>query len=156
LEASLPQGTGVGRGTFWPTAFVVEAQLTHSRLTEQALATIASILDLPRGTRPPEEPTIPSPPIAPIRAEGYTKFGPGPMAAIRFKWSVRRDDNGDYFVDETIGEHPASVVIGPMSAEAAMQFVDARESEARARFEQIRSEMLSRSAVEVAQGDDKV
>jgi hypothetical protein len=78
------------------------------------------------------------------------------MAAIRFKWSVRRDDNGDYFVDETIGDHPASVVIGPMSAEAAMQFVDARESEARARFEQIRSEMLSRSAVEVAQGDDKV
>ena len=26
------------------------------------------------------------------------------MAAIRFKWTVR-DDNGDYYVDETIGEN---------------------------------------------------
>ena len=36
------------------------------------------------------------------------------MAAIRFKWTVRLD-NGDYYVDETIGENSAPVVTGPMS-----------------------------------------
>ncbi len=29
------------------------------------------------------------------------------MAAIRFKWTVRLD-NGDYYVDETIGENSRS------------------------------------------------
>ena len=41
---------------------------------------------------------------APIEAHGYSKVGPGPMAAIRFKWTVRAD-NGEYYVDETIGEN---------------------------------------------------
>ena len=41
-------------------------------------------------------------------------IGPGPMAAIRFKWTVRLD-NGDYYVDETIGENSAPLVTGPMS-----------------------------------------
>ncbi len=40
-----------------------------------------------------------------IEADGYSKVGPGPMAAIRFKWTVRREDNGEYYVDETIGEN---------------------------------------------------
>ncbi len=68
------------------------------------------------------------------------------MAAIRFKWTVRRADDGDYYVDETIGENSAPVVTGPMSADAAVKFVDDRESEARQRFEAIRSEMAGRSA----------
>ena len=51
------------------------------------------------------------------------------MAAIRFKWTVRLD-NGDYYVDETIGENSAPVVAGPMSREAAIQMVDDRESAA--------------------------
>ena len=55
-------------------------------------------------------------------------------------------DNGDYYVDETIGENSAPIVSGPMSRDAAIQFVDDRESEARRRFEQLKSEMTGRSA----------
>ena len=117
--------------------------------TDHALATIASILDpqearresekaaaAPKPATPPPLPAAPPP----LEAHGYTKFGPGPMAAIRFKWTVRLE-NGDYYVDETIGENSAPVVAGPMSREAAIQMVDDRESEARRRFEQLRSEM---------------
>ena len=68
------------------------------------------------------------------------------MAAIRFKWTVR-EDRGDYYVDETIGEYSAPVVTGPMTKDAAIQFVDDREAEARHRFERLKSEMAGRSAV---------
>ena len=123
--------------------------------TDHALATIASILDPPESRREPEKaavaeqrPAVP-PPIpmapAPIEAHGYSRHGPGPIASIRFKWTVRLD-NGDYYVDETIGENSAPVVTGPMSREAAIQMVDDRESDARRRFEQLKSEMAGRGA----------
>jgi hypothetical protein len=87
-------------------------------------------------------------PIAPERsaADGYQRVGPGPMAAIRFKWTVRRADRGEYYVDETIGEHSAPVVTGPMSGDAAVKFVDDREADARQRFEALKSEMAGRAA----------
>ena len=66
--------------------------------------------------------------------------------AIRFRWTVRRADDGEYYVDEMIGEDSAPVVTGPMSADAAVKFVDDRESEARQRFEALRSEMAGRGA----------
>ncbi len=68
------------------------------------------------------------------------------MAAIRFKWTVRREDNGEYYVDETIGENSMPVISGPMSGDAAVRFVDDRESEARRRFEALKSEMTGRGA----------
>lgn len=71
----------------------------------------------------------------------YTKLGPGPLAAIRFRWTARRDDHGDYFVDETIGENSHPIVNGPMTREAAIRLVDLRERQARQRFEALRSEM---------------
>jgi hypothetical protein len=75
------------------------------------------------------------------------------MAAIRFKWTVRLD-NGNYYVDETIGENSKPIVSGPMSREAAIQMVDDCESEARRRFEQLKSEMSSRgSAATVTRKD---
>ena len=133
--------------------------MIQSDPTDYALATIASILDPPESRREPEKaaapeqspvapPPIPmaTPPIPmappPIEAHGYSKFGPGPMAAIRFKWTVRLD-NGDYYVDETIGENSAPIVTGPMSREAAIQLVDDRESDARRRFEQLKREMMT-------------
>ena len=61
------------------------------------------------------------------------------MAAIRFKWTVRREDNGDYYVDETIGENSRPITSGPMSKEAAIRLVDDRESEAQRRFEQLKA-----------------
>ena len=129
--------------------------MAQSDPTDHALAAIASILDQPEGRREPEKaavaeqrPVAPPPiPVAPtpIEAHGYSKHGPGPMASIRFKWTVRLE-NGEYYVDETIGENSAPIVSGPMSREAAVQMVDDRESDARRRFEQVKSEMTGRSA----------
>jgi hypothetical protein len=125
--------------------FLEDGDLTQSDPTDEALATIASILEHPQSHRIQETPTTSSPPIAPQEADGYSKVGPGPMASIRFKWSVRRGEHDEYFVDESIGESSISLAIGgPMSAEAAMKLVDERESDAHSRFEQIRREMISR------------
>lgn len=119
--------------------------MTQNDPTDEALATIASILDYPQSHRTHEPPTTGSPPIAPTDADGYTKIGPGPMASIRFKWRVRRGEHDAYFVDESIGENSTPLVIGgPMSAEAAVKLVDERESDAHSRFEQIRREMIGR------------
>jgi hypothetical protein len=130
-------------------ALIPEAEiLSQSDPTDNALAAIASILDQPESHRDPEKPAAEENPIAPelIEADGYSKVGPGPMEAIRFKWSVRREDNGEYYVDETIGENSTPIVSGPMSGDAAVEFVDDRESEARQRFEQLKSEMIGRGA----------
>jgi len=116
--------------------------------TDNALAAIASILDQPEPHREPETAAVAEKPGAgePIEADGYSKTGPGPMAAIRFKWSVRRGDNGEYFVDETIGENSAPVISGPLTKDAAIALVDERENEARRRFELLKSEMTGRAA----------
>lgn len=122
-----------------------DEDLTQSDPTDEALATIASILEHPQSHRNHDAPTTGSPPIAPTEADGYTKIGPGPMAAIRFKWSVRRGEHDEYFVDESIGEGSMPIAVGgPMSADAAIKLVDERESDAHRRFEQIRREMISR------------
>jgi hypothetical protein len=121
--------------------------------TDNALATIASILDQPeprRGQGKPaaaEKPVVEEKPVAtvPVEADGYTKNGPGPLAAIRFKWTVRRGDDGQYYVHETVGDSSAPVITGPLSQEAAVWLVDTRESEARTRFERLKSEMAAGS-----------
>lgn len=130
--------------------------MTQNDPTDEALATIASILDHPQSHRIPEAPTTGSPPIAPVEADGYSRIGPGPMASIRFKWSVRRGEHDDYFVDEIIGENSIPMAVGgPMSAEAAMKLVDQRERDAYNRFEQIRREMISRGpAADALHGDE--
>jgi len=129
--------------------------LSQSDPTDHALAAIASILEHPETHREPEKaaieetPDAPEPSIAPeqIEADGYSKVGPGPMAAIRFRWTVRRDDHGEYYVDETIGENSACITNGPLTRDAAIQLVDDRESEALQRFEMLKSEMTGRGAV---------
>jgi hypothetical protein len=128
----------------------VEAEiLSQSDPTDHALAAIASILDQPEPGREPEKAPVEEQPVAPerVEADGYSKMGPGPMEAIRFKWTARREDNGQYFVDETIGENSRPVTSGPMLADDAMRFVDDRESEARQRFERLKSEMSGRAPV---------
>jgi hypothetical protein len=126
--------------------------LSQSDPTDHALATIASILDQPEmhrePTRPASEPKPVPPADAVLSADGdeYSKIGPGPIAAIRFKWTARRGDDGEYFVDETIGDNSTPIVSGPMNKDAAFRLVDERESEARERFEQLRHEMTGRAA----------
>ena len=128
--------------------------MNQSDPTDHALAAIASILDHPETDREPEKSTVEEQVVAPvaavapdpIEADGYSKMGPGPLAAIRFRWTVRRDANDEYYVDETIGENSAPVVSGPLAPDQAIRFVDDRANEARERFEQIRSEMTGRAA----------
>ena len=88
--------------------------MSQSDPTDHALAAIASILDQPEPHRETEKPAIEEKPVAPemIKADGYSKTGPGPMEAIRFKWTVRRQDDGGYYVDETIGENSRPIVSG--------------------------------------------
>jgi hypothetical protein len=126
--------------------------LSENDPTDHALAAIASILDKPESLsfrdapavteKPAENPAVE--PSGPVEADGYSKTGPGPLQAIRFKWTVRRDDKGDYYVDETIGENSVPISSGPMPKDAAIQFVDERENEARRRFEGIKREMAAR------------
>jgi hypothetical protein len=122
--------------------------LSQSDPTDNALAAIASILDQPEADREAEKAAVEEKPLAPqlSDADGYAKTGPGPMAAIRFKWTARREDTGEYYVDETIGENSLPVTSGPMSRDEAIRLVDDRESEARRRFEQLKSEMTGRAA----------
>ena len=139
--------------------------MASSDPTDHALAAIASIRDgaesdaaLPTVSVAETHAiqVIEDKPLAPAQpdGDGYFKVGPGPMASIRFKWSVRRGDNEDYFVDETIGESAAPVTLGPMSREAAIKTVDDREADARRRFEDLCSEMAGRSAIaNVLRGD---
>jgi hypothetical protein len=122
--------------------------LSESDPTDHALAAIASILDKPEtlsfpdAPAPQEKPAVS--PLNAVEADGYSKVGPGPLQAIRFKWTVRRDDGGGYFVDETIGDNSMPISSGPMSKDAAIKLVDGRESEARRRFEGIKREMAAR------------
>ncbi len=85
-----------------------------------------------------------SKPQAAVDAEGYSKLGPGPIASIRFKWTVRRGDDGLYYMHETVGDNTAPVVVGPLSPEAAIRLVDEREGEALHRFERLKAEMAAR------------
>jgi len=125
--------------------------------TDHALAAIASIRDNAEDAalQPQSEAekqaiaVIEDKPLAPeqLDPDSYFKVGPGPMASIRFKWAVRRGDDDNFFVDETIGANSAAVTSGPMSREAAIQMVDDREVDARRRFEDLRNEMAGRSVV---------
>jgi hypothetical protein len=137
-----------------------DRDLTQSDPTDDALATIASLFEPPEARREAEKPAttqkratpekhataerlaIPNP----MDVDGYSKTGPGPIAAIRFKWTVRSTENGDYYVEETIGANSAPLVNGPMEREAAIKLVDEREREAKLRFDQLRSEMTGRAA----------
>ena len=129
--------------------------------TDHALATIASILEQPEFPHETETPVVEADhhddeahqvvdeqPLAPDFSEGdvYSKLGPGPMAALRFKWTAQLGDDGRYYVHETIGEHATPVISGPMSRDAAVQLVDERASEAHHRFEELRSEIAGRSS----------
>jgi hypothetical protein len=120
--------------------------LSESDPTDNVLAAIASILDQPEPHREPEAAAAADKSavsVEAIEADGYRKFGPGPIASIRLKWTVRREADGEYYVDETVGENSTPIVSGPMTKDAAVRMVDDREREARRQFAQLKSEMAS-------------
>ena len=123
------------------TEIVVAGQREHIASDEPGIVDEHPVID--------EHPVVEEQPLVPEHtdADGYSKVGPGPMVAIRLKWTVHRGDDGQYYVHETIGEQSAPVVSGPMTSEAAVHFVDAREDEAHRRFEELRSEIAGRSSL---------
>jgi hypothetical protein len=138
--------------------------LSQNDPTDHALAAIASIFEKPE-TRPAEsEPRdgvehdapAPHPAAEPVDADidGYTKFGPGPLDALRFRWRARRDIGGYYYVDETIG-HSQPISTGPMQRDEAIRFIDERERESRRRYEALRNEMMLGPSERGIQDDDR-
>ena len=123
------------------TEIVVAGEHEHLASDEQADIDVQPALD--------DHPVVEEQPLVPEHtdADGYSKVGPGPMVAIRLKWTVHRGDDGQYYVHETIGEQSAPVVSGPMTSEAAVHFVDVQEDEAQRRFELLRSEIAGRSSL---------
>ncbi|WP_235999870.1 hypothetical protein [Bradyrhizobium uaiense] len=126
-----------------------EPEIEQAELNEPELEAVEPEVDEPE----PSEPEPIQPP-QPIEANGYSKSGPGPMAALRFRWTVR-EDGAEYFVDETVGEGSTPLVNGPMDRDAAIKFVDDREAEARRRFEQFRHEIISRTATALQASKDR-
>jgi hypothetical protein len=146
--------------------------LSQSDPTDNVLAAIASILDNPteRPTDKPllkvvdeppianaeTKPPIPTseavpivsepPPSAAADLESYVKLGPGPLDALRFKWTVRPAGDGNYFVDETIGDGSRAMTSSPMPREQAIRFIDEREHDARRRFEALKNQMIGQAA----------
>jgi len=148
---------------------LLETVLAEIDPTENALATIASILDHHEPARKGEiaagdgkasaaeqateaagrsdgEDELHLPAAEPIAAEGYSRVGPGPMSALRFKWTVHRGDNGQFYVHETIGESLAPIVTGPFTADEAVRAVDQQDADTREHFEALRSELSGRGA----------
>jgi len=138
--------------------------LSQNDPTDQALAVIASIFEKP-DPKPNDHPhpaeaeadvvdsaktTAAAPAAADTAAaapaseiDGYTKFGPGPLDSLRFRWTARHDGNGHYYVDETIGATSRPISSGPMQRDEAIAFIDEREREAKRRFETLRIQMTS-------------
>jgi hypothetical protein len=94
----------------------------------------------PPATEPAAVPP-PLPPAPPPIVDEYVKLGPGPLDAIRFKWTARPAGDGLYFVDETIGTSSRAMTSGPISKDEAIRLVDERERDARRRFDALKSEM---------------
>jgi hypothetical protein len=118
--------------------------------TDYALAAIASILDKSEAksgasSAAPEDSS--SPPEA-EEVDGYTKSGPGPLDALRFKWTARRDSDGRYFVDETVGLSLRPISTGPMPKHEVVKFIDERERVAHERFETLRNEIKAGGAAQ--------
>jgi hypothetical protein len=114
--------------------------------TDDALATIASILEnpIPHCEPPRPEPRVGSTAPEQFQVGGYSKTGPGPIPALRLKWTVRHGEHDAYYVDETVGGN-SPAISGPMSADAAVALVNERESDAWRRFEQIKGEMVGQA-----------
>ncbi|MGP9811002.1 hypothetical protein ACTZWT_05765 [Rhodopseudomonas sp. NSM] len=85
--------------------------------------------------------------------DALTRHGPGPLEALRFKWSVRREDDG-YYVDETIGTTSQPIVAGPLSRAEAISFIDTRERRTRRRYERLRNDIVSGPSERGVEDDD--
>jgi hypothetical protein len=105
---------------------------------------------------PSEAAAVAAPAIVPDPGiEGYSRSGPGPLDSLRFKWTARRGDDGEYYVDETIGYASRPISSGPIPRDEVIAFIDARESAARQRFDTLRSDMIRGASERGGTQDDE-
>lgn len=118
--------------------------------------TVIAEIDAPSTAPEPEtEQELQLAVIEPTEVDGYTRLGPGPLDAIRFRWTARRDEDGQYFVDETIGSHSRPISSGPMPRHDVVTFINGRESAARERFHSLKRQMtISRQPETEAVGEN--
>lgn len=74
-------------------------------------------------------------------SEGYTRTGPGPIAAIRMRWTARPVGSITFVVDEVMGDNGTPVTSRPMSREAAIKLIDDRAQAAHEQYALLRSEL---------------
>jgi hypothetical protein len=74
-------------------------------------------------------------------SEGYTRTGPGPIASIRTRWTLRAVGSITFVVDEVMGETGTPVTSRPMSRDAAIKLIDERAEAAHQRHAQLRGEL---------------
>ncbi|QUS40003.1 hypothetical protein RPMA_15080 [Tardiphaga alba] len=122
------------------TVTVVAERVTVTVEQETVIAETDAPTTAPEPDFTPEpEPELPA--IEHGEVDGYTRLGPGPLDAIRFRWTARRDEDGQYFVDETIGSHSRPISSGPMPRHEVVEFINAREGAARERFQSLKRQM---------------
>ncbi|ABD87937.1 hypothetical protein [Rhodopseudomonas palustris] len=134
--------------------------MSHNDPTDSALAAIASIFERPAAKPAEAEPaqahdddradaadrTEPSAAEAAViepEIDGYSRCGPGPLEALRFRWTARRDADDNYYVDETIGYASRPISTGPMRKDQVVAYIDQREGEAQRKFDRLREEMAA-------------
>jgi hypothetical protein len=115
-------------------------------VTETVVTETVSVMVAAEPEAPLVEHESPSTVPEALEVDGYSRLGPGPLDAIRFRWTARRDDDGQYFVDETIGSS-RPISSGPMPRDEIIDFIDGRERAARDRFETLKSQMTVGSSV---------
>ncbi len=71
----------------------------------------------------------------------YTRTGPGPIAAIRMRWTARPVGSITFVVDEVMGDNGTPVTSRPMSREAAIKLIDERAQAAHEQYALLRSEL---------------
>ena len=131
-----------------PEQDAAEQDLSDQDVSEQVLSEQVSAeqaQDEPAASEPAAV-AAPMVPMSDEEIDGYSRSGPGPLDSLRFKWTARRDEDGAFYVDETIGFASRPISTGPLPREQVIAFIDQRARQAQERFDALRSEMIRPSA----------
>ncbi|MCK7476107.1 MAG: hypothetical protein MZV49_27395 [Rhodopseudomonas palustris] len=81
----------------------------------------------------PATPAVSSVAMSDEEIEGYSRSGPGPLDLLRFSRTARRDEDGAFYVDETIGFASRPISTGPLPRDQVIAFIDERARQAQER-----------------------
>ena len=138
-------------------AVAVQDGETLPRLSGGQIATVqiatTEIVEVTFTAAPEQSAAVAEHDDGPVDLEALTRYGPGPLDALRFKWSVRQAGE-DYYVDETIGTSSQPITSGPFSRAEAIAFIDGRDRRTRRRYERLRNEIVSGPSERGVEDDD--